>query len=201
MHANLIIGDNIKLINQKIKSITLNQSIIDYELKKIDDLRNLEKILKLKINKPQTIIIHNIDEFTNEVANAFLKNLEEPPNNVSFILHAKSISTVLPTIISRCQIIKTAQIYKCKNKTKMQKFLSSSIGERFNILSKIKDKEEVVSFLKNLIIFLHLEIHNHKNKNLLKKAKQLAFAQNSLNAIKKNANIKLQMTNLAINMG
>ncbi len=41
-----------------------------------------------------------------ESANAFLKTLEEPPDHVSFVLVASSASAVLPTIRSRCQLLR-----------------------------------------------------------------------------------------------
>ena len=38
-------------------------------------------------------------------ANALLKTIEEPPADVIFILVARSEETVLPTIVSRCQVV------------------------------------------------------------------------------------------------
>ena len=40
-----------------------------------------------------------------EAANTFLKSLEEPPSHVHFILVSDEPERVLPTIISRCQVI------------------------------------------------------------------------------------------------
>ena len=42
---------------------------------------------------------------TNSAANAFLKTLEEPPENTHFILLTNNLHTVLPTIRSRSQLI------------------------------------------------------------------------------------------------
>lgn len=42
-------------------------------------------------------------------ANALLKALEEPPPNVVFILQAPGVDTVLPTLRSRCQLIRLPQ--------------------------------------------------------------------------------------------
>jgi DNA polymerase-3 subunit delta' len=41
-----------------------------------------------------------------KVANAFLKNLEEPPENVVFLLITDRFNALLPTIASRCQILR-----------------------------------------------------------------------------------------------
>ena len=40
-----------------------------------------------------------------EAANTFLKSLEEPPEHVHFILVSDSLERVLPTIVSRCQVV------------------------------------------------------------------------------------------------
>lgn len=56
-------------------------------------------------SKTKVAIINNIDELSNEAANALLKTLEEPTKSTVIILTAKEISAVLPTIRSRAQII------------------------------------------------------------------------------------------------
>ena len=48
------------------------------------------------------VIIDHAHRLTPEAANAFLKTIEEPPNNVHFIFLTTSKSQVLPTILSRC---------------------------------------------------------------------------------------------------
>ena len=51
------------------------------------------------------ILISNIEKMRKEAANAFLKLLEEPSENMVFILTTDHIHSLLPTITSRCQII------------------------------------------------------------------------------------------------
>ena len=51
-------------------------------------------------------ILYAVDQFNESSANAFLKTLEEPPDNVTFILLAHSLGTIIPTIRSRCQIVR-----------------------------------------------------------------------------------------------
>jgi DNA polymerase-3 subunit delta' len=52
------------------------------------------------------VILTGIDTMRKESANAFLKLLEEPSDNVLFILTATKTDQLLPTIISRCQHIR-----------------------------------------------------------------------------------------------
>ena len=50
-------------------------------------------------------ILDRIDRMTDSAANAFLKTLEEPPEDAVIILLAASREGVLPTIVSRCQVV------------------------------------------------------------------------------------------------
>ena len=55
-------------------------------------------------------IINDADLFNDTAANAFLKTLEEPPSDVVFILMAHTYDAVLPTISSRCQVVRFRRI-------------------------------------------------------------------------------------------
>ena len=50
-------------------------------------------------------IIFEADRLVTEAQNAFLKTLEEPPKNSNFILVTGNRKMLLPTILSRCQLI------------------------------------------------------------------------------------------------
>lgn len=50
-------------------------------------------------------IIDRVDLMNASSANAFLKTLEEPPEHVVFILLGRTRESVLPTIVSRCQVV------------------------------------------------------------------------------------------------
>lgn len=52
------------------------------------------------------IIISEVERMRKEVSNAFLKLLEEPPPSVLFLLTTENINSLLPTITSRCQILR-----------------------------------------------------------------------------------------------
>ena len=51
-------------------------------------------------------IVEAADSFNDGSANAFLKTLEEPPGDVIMILLATTYDGVLPTIASRCQVVR-----------------------------------------------------------------------------------------------
>jgi DNA polymerase III subunit delta' len=55
-------------------------------------------------------IVSDADLFNDSSANAFLKTLEEPPEDVVIVLMAHSYDAVLPTISSRCQVVRFRRI-------------------------------------------------------------------------------------------
>ena len=71
----------------------------------VEDARNiLEKIQYVPTNgKFKIYIIDEVHMLTNQAFNALLKTLEEPPENVIFILATTEPHKVLETITSRCQ--------------------------------------------------------------------------------------------------
>lgn len=73
--------------------------------RKVEDARNiLEKIQFVPVNgKFKIYIIDEVHMLTTEAFNTLLKTLEEPPENVIFILATTEPHKVLDTIISRCQ--------------------------------------------------------------------------------------------------
>ena len=50
-------------------------------------------------------ILDRVDLLGVQAANAFLKTLEEPPSDVVLILLGRTRESVLPTILSRCQVV------------------------------------------------------------------------------------------------
>lgn len=51
-------------------------------------------------------IVETADDFNASSANSFLKTLEEPPQGALLLLIATSLDRQLPTILSRCQIVR-----------------------------------------------------------------------------------------------
>lgn len=173
MHAYLFIGtkttDNQQLITKLVKNNKAR--ILPCELQKIADVRNLRKLVKLKFNQKTAIVIENIDDATTEAQNAFLKNLEEPQENLIYILIAKNLNNVIDTIISRCEVIKihsSGSKIQDKEKKTVAKFQSSNIDYKFDYLGKIKDRAEAIKFVENLVYF-DRENGNYQNmENYLK---------------------------------
>jgi len=79
----------------------------DGERTKIDQMRDLQRELALSPfeARSRVAILDDFERATLEAMNALLKTLEEPPSNVVLILIAPEAEALLPTIVSRCQVI------------------------------------------------------------------------------------------------
>lgn len=75
---------------------------------KIEELRDLLRDIQLKPyeGNNKVYIIHDADKMSIPVQNVLLKTLEEPPLYTTIILLTSKGSALIPTIISRCQVIK-----------------------------------------------------------------------------------------------
>lgn len=59
----------------------------------------------------KVFLIHRADRMTSQAANSLLKILEEPPSRWVFIMTTSDPSLLLPTIISRCQVLRLKPIH------------------------------------------------------------------------------------------
>ncbi|MFH1896225.1 MAG: hypothetical protein ABH814_01975 [bacterium] len=105
----LIEGNNIGEALKKLPLLQSGHSKFLFEKEKtvgIDHIRQLKKDIGLKRALAQTLVIKQAGRFTVPAQNAFLKLLGEPPHNISFILITNNRQDLLPTIVSRCCLIK-----------------------------------------------------------------------------------------------
>ena len=54
----------------------------------------------------QVAIIDEAEHLTEEAANSLLKSIEEPPSRTRFVLTTSRLSDCLPTIVSRCHLVR-----------------------------------------------------------------------------------------------
>lgn len=71
----------------------------------IEDIRDMERLIARRHNlgKCLVFVIDEIQEMTYSAKNAFLKTLEDPPEDVVFIMATTEINKIPQTIVSRCQ--------------------------------------------------------------------------------------------------
>jgi DNA polymerase-3 subunit delta' len=85
----------------------LNLVTTDQPRLKVDEIRDAMRSMQLRPleGMAKMLIIDGADRMTIEAQNALLKTLEEPPGTAHIILSTAKPSTLLPTVLSRCQRI------------------------------------------------------------------------------------------------
>lgn len=126
-HAHLFLGEDgtgksllaeelaLKIIGREVKKDYVD--IVKYKKLNtqsvvVDDIRNIvEEVNKKPFEgDKKVIIIYNSDKMTVQAQNALLKTIEEPPKGVYIILLCENIESILPTIVSRCQVHKLKRL-------------------------------------------------------------------------------------------
>jgi DNA polymerase-3 subunit delta' len=88
--------------------LTITQSVDDARTIKVEQIRELQGSLSLVPYEARyrIALMLNFHEATPNAQNALLKTLEEAPPKVILILTADSVENLLPTIVSRCEILR-----------------------------------------------------------------------------------------------
>lgn len=74
----------------------------------IDQVRALQHTLSLSpySAKYRIALLPNFQSATEQAQNALLKTLEEPSDNVVLLLTADALESLLPTVVSRCEVVR-----------------------------------------------------------------------------------------------
>ncbi|NLW50077.1 MAG: DNA polymerase III subunit delta' [Candidatus Brocadiaceae bacterium] len=78
-------------------------------LQVVRDLQHTAGLRPVRADR-RVFVVNDAERMTDEAANAFLKLLEEPPGRCVFILIASSLRRVPETIISRCRLVRFANL-------------------------------------------------------------------------------------------
>ncbi len=202
MHAYLIISKTKELVDEKAKELAQKENAVltPFTLQKIADVRDLSNLTKLSLRMPTAFYITNIENASLDALNAFLKQLEEPRKNTFFVLSASSEEKILPTIVSRCQVIRVQQAVNSGLSHHID-FCGQSINEQFTIMDKIKKRDEAIAFLQSLIEETHqLLVFSTTTHRLATLTKRLEEASRTLTALEKNGNVTIQLTRLIVGL-
>lgn len=193
MHGYILLGNNRTLIEKKIKE--LGERVLEFQIKGIEQVRELRKSLSLKFNQKTVVFIQNIDEATLEAQNALLKILEEPQENLIMVASARQRGLVLPTVLSRLQMINLHEdiaLDKERENTIFQ-FINMDAAGRIQQIAGVRNRKEAESFLEDCIKYGH-----HLLLQELDIADWLAEVIDVYLAIKNNGNVQLQMLRLCM---
>lgn len=160
----LLMANNLYLNHPDLLYLSFDSKLGIAEARKIKQHFSLKPYLA----KGRAVVLEDASLLTHEAQSALLKIIEEPPKESLILLGAPSDSKLLPTILSRCQIINIKnKISKIKNKydSEIEKLNNSSTQERFEYIEKLKNKEE---FLKATTAYFH----QNRNMDFLKELLQ-----------------------------
>lgn len=184
MHAFLFIGeteDTSEAISNFAKERNIQQTI-EFEIKKIDEVREFIKETNLSFNQKTLYIVSDFDKASETAQNAMLKRLEEPQSNLIFALTAKNENLVIPTILSRCVVKNVLR----KSTSEDSLYLTGDINQDFSRIEKIKSRNEAIEFLDSLLTSKQKKI---KHLNQILKTKR---------RIEANSNFSLALCDLII---
>ena len=162
--------DELDLVREQIELKVANPfhkiSIPKANSIKINSIRDIKKFLSLNYNDVgyRLVLISDAHLMNDEAQNALLKNLEEPPEKVIFILTTSVVSKLRPTIISRCWrinfdplteediVLILTKYFKLDRSTaeEVAPFAMGSVQSAFNLIDlNIHDlKEKTISVLR-----------------------------------------------------
>jgi DNA polymerase III delta prime subunit len=115
------------------------------ELFSVDDARDFAEQAAYKPFISRKVFFIAPERILHEAQNALLKTFEEPVADTHFFLVLRNENVVLPTLLSRVQIVR---LQGGEESGEAKKFLSMTIKERLAFVKKFIDKE------KNLSAFL-----------------------------------------------
>lgn len=164
MHAYAFIGtdeDASNSANEHAKKIA--KKIFIEDISKISELRELLQNVSLSYSEPTAVILNNFDKASTEAQNAFLKKLEEPQENLFFILTAKNEFGLLPTILSRINVKRL----KSEKATSDIEFFQMSKPEKLEKIYEIKKREDAIEFVSQILTEARSDSKNYIHIDLI----------------------------------
>jgi DNA polymerase-3 subunit delta' len=114
----------------------------------VDDLREMQSTLFFKPieGKLRFIVIPEAEKLNASSSNALLKALEEPPAHTRFILCARSRARLLPTLLSRCLVVRFPPRPSARNAGALSPWVETLLEEN-STRSDMVMSEEGLAFL------------------------------------------------------
>lgn len=123
----------------------------------IEEIRQLKTKLSFKpfASPYKAAVIHEGEKLTLEAQNALLKILEEPPPHTIIILTAPSSDMLLPTLVSRCRLVRLSRKKKALPGEEITQSTENLIGIwKGNLSFKLKIADEAGKTKESALIWL-----------------------------------------------
>lgn len=227
MHSYAIIGQSEKdRLSEREKLIKkfgippFQRIMIGEEDKSIAAIRNAQRLLQYQTQnkKNQALIITCAEQLSIPAQQALLKTIEEPPKNTIVILEAQNHQQILPTILSRTQVIFLPHSLELSQNEEKEitgfwakLFRGDSLGNRLitasQLCQQMENREALVHWIDKQIIFFRNLLHkrvsqkswgnNFTPEKITRILRILIFTKKSALS---NINTKLLVDHLFINL-
>jgi hypothetical protein len=141
-------------------------------------------------------VIENADTMTVAAQNALLKTLEEPSGQALIVLSAQHADVLLPTLLSRVMTVTIASAYTSPvlaDEISIDRFLHSSLPERFALIQKVVKHDDGVAFVAVWLLALIASVR----EELPKRADMLDAALCAHQKLAENGNPALLLETIA----
>jgi len=214
-----------ELIGRKISNLENDPDFILLQAEEnsigIEEIRNLQKKLTLKpfSGNQKICLIIEAQNLTFEAQNSFLKTLEEPPKDTQILLSLPEASLLIPTVVSRCQLINLSQKIEEINNVEKEiiadfflKIISLTSGQRLKEIEKedfIKDRALAINLVDRLTLLIRTAMllgkyFSSKNQSLnLSNSQYLDILQlltSTKSRLSSNCNVRLVVENFLLDL-
>jgi len=207
-------GSDLQSSHQTAKNFAADLEISEFDIVEIEpeareknskgEIRIAEvRELVRKINltpgqgKHKLAIIKDADKLNTDAANTLLKTLEEPPASSVIILLSQNLK-LIPTIISRCQIIRFVDRTAEKDENIAGRLLeteSKTLKAAFSAAEKLSTGNDMEDYFEKTLGNLKIELANFPSQAILAKIKAIFEAKKNLQL---TTNKRLVLENLIL---
>lgn len=105
----------------------------------VDQVRGLQRLIQSapSLSSRRIVVIDSADDLERGAANALLKNLEEPPPGMLFLLVSHAPGRLLPTIRSRCRTLRFDPLEDAAMRAVLQANHEAISGEEIDALLRV----------------------------------------------------------------
>jgi DNA polymerase III delta prime subunit len=215
MHAYILIGQNEKTTQSLLDKTISSFHVAPYDIHTVTreeekteitiaQIRELTRALSFPPRASEYVlgIIVNAHLLNTQAQNALLKTLEEPPKSAKILLTTTILDALLPTILSRCQLIYATPDTQTEQTTLTWNDLLQIRNKRpveqiCDIEKYETTRDEALVFVNSALLLLHTQLRLPEN-NKINAIEWAKFAEKLLIArlqIIQNVNPKLALDN------
>lgn len=176
-----------------------NQDILyifdDYNIAKMKELIHFVNLRPYNSTK-RLVVVKDVDKLNSESANAILKTLEEPPEDVMIVLTTLNEQKILPTIVSRCQKVRLnvdVDDNIPSDYLDPEKLSKLSVSEKFKWVEKIAEGENIEQII--VLWQVHFRQKLLLGEDVLSILRQLSSAKDLQ---QRNISLKLLLENILL---